>query len=265
MENDQQPKKEPSGFWARVKNAKLLAGLVGSVLTGMATMKGLSSCAGAKPETKLASNASISSTATSSPTMTATASPTITVSPSLTVTVPPPAPSATPAAPTITKYDVRSDHQSGGVTAGQYIYEGAEKEEVRKVKAQLEAIRDYSEVARLTFKGLPVEFSGGGDIVFSTALSNSMKPAFEEIDANHSHFGCSDTALAALQNTKDRFPKFPFSYYGLAYCLMKAGDTRWRGYALTLSEILEQTTTIAGHAPDHDQALKESRAALSGQ
>ena len=254
---------DENGFWAKLKHAKLLVGLVTGALGAIATSQLVCARAGnAKTDPKTAATAS--SGAMASPT--ATASPNITVSPSLAVTVPPPASALPQPAPS----SEQNSSDNGGISVGgdnygqingpgahhnsQKIYQGADKEEVRKVRAELEAIREYSDMARLTAKGLPLELSGGGDIVFSSPLSDSMKPAFEG-----THFKCDPPAIEALQRTKSRYPRFPFSYYGLAYCASISGGD-WREDAAKAKEIFEKTTTIAGHVEDHDRALKEINA-----
>jgi hypothetical protein len=57
-------------------------------------------------------------------------------------------------------------------------------------------------------------------------------------------------------------PTFPFGYYAKAGCLQKAGDENWRSEAQKAIAILEMTTTIPGHHPDHDFVLHELRAQL---
>jgi len=143
------------------------------------------------------------------------------------------------------------------------IIQGADKEEVRNVKEELRAVREYSSIARLTFTGLPLDFAGGGDIVYTTPLSALLKPAVEKFGTNQMRFKCDEPSVHVLEKATNQYPKFPFSYFGLAFCSHDAGDSSWRGYALKATEILRETTTIDGHAPEHDQALAKLNTLLA--
>jgi len=186
----------------------------------------------------------------------------------------PPAPAKAPA-PTY-KFDVRSDHQSGGVTAG--IYQGADQDKVKELEKQqgsaqervkqlekeLHAVREFSNTARLTYIGVPVEYSGDGPIVYTSELSTMMKPAWEKLSPTQMKFRCDPPAITALHQVTEHYPKFPFAYFALASCGLQTGDLEWRGNATKAAEILRETTTIEGHAPAHDEALQRLNAVLGG-
>ena len=50
-----------------------------------------------------------------------------------------------------------------------------------------------------------------------------------------------------------KFPDFPFAHWALVLCLGQAGSPLWRGHAERAMNILEHTTRIAGHHPQHDE------------
>lgn len=53
-----------------------------------------------------------------------------------------------------------------------------------------------------------------------------------------------------------RFPDFPFPYYILTLYKYDHQESSWKQYAQKALEILNQTTLIQGHHPDHDEAKK---------
>jgi Tetratricopeptide repeat len=61
--------------------------------------------------------------------------------------------------------------------------------------------------------------------------------------------------LEKCRNAIKQFPNFPFTYYALAYCLEKQGDSSWRPYAEKAVAIFEETTVISGHQKSHEQSL----------
>jgi hypothetical protein len=132
------------------------------------------------------------------------------------------------------------------------IVQGADKEEVARLKEQLETMKEYSEYAKLTPTGVEVEALP--PIVQSGPIPDSMRPGITMSD-NRYNIRCEPDAIVAFRRTAAAFPKFPWSFYALANCLLQASDETWRGYARTAIQIFEKTTTIPGHNAGHDTAL----------
>ena len=80
------------------------------------------------------------------------------------------------------------------------------------LKSEVEGVRDYSDVARLTFNG-----SGhvGGDILFESALTRIMEGTFQEVTPTRFRRVCTDAAFAKYRQAIRDFPRFPFSHYWL--------------------------------------------------
>lgn len=124
---------------------------------------------------------------------------------------------------------------------------------VRQKKKELEGVRDYTDVSRLDLSGKP--FVTGGGIMYSTGISRIMEGTYTEEDGLVS-FKCDDESLKRYERTIQESPRFPFSYYAMAYCLQSRGDNKWRAYASKALSIFEITTKIGGHKESHDEALK---------
>jgi hypothetical protein len=123
--------------------------------------------------------------------------------------------------------------------------------EARSLREQVESVRDYADVARLTFNGS--EFVGG-DISFNSPLTRIMEGTFTEVGEGRFRKVCDQAALAKYREAIRQFPRFPFSHYWLALCLRERGDTEWRLHADAARAIFDRTTQIAGHQPSHDEA-----------
>lgn len=124
-----------------------------------------------------------------------------------------------------------------------------------KINFTIEAIKDYSDMARYDPTG--TTGLGGPVIKETTPISRLLEGAFV-IKDDKAFVKCDYKSLDKFQTVVKQFPTFPFSYYALAVCLRQVGDdASWKYYAHKAIEILEKTTTIAGHKVSHDQALKE--------
>jgi hypothetical protein len=160
--------------------------------------------------------------------------------------------------PVIKNYYINSERQSGGITGGEVhihpIDRQPDNSEVDKLRNELEALRQYSEVARLDVDGTRGE--ARPPLVETTGISIAMKPAII-VEGDHHRFLCDADAIGAYRSTIARFPKYPFSYFGLVVCLQASRDDSWREYAQKAFEILTKTTTIDGHHPSHDWALAQ--------
>jgi hypothetical protein len=125
--------------------------------------------------------------------------------------------------------------------------------ESQSLKQQIETIREYSDVAQLTFNGSPWI---GGDIKLNTPLSAIMEGTATEVTPGRFRRVCTDEGLMKYREAIKDFPRFPFSYFWLALCLKDRSDPSWIEYARIAQQIFEHTTQIAGHHPSHDEAKK---------
>ena len=123
----------------------------------------------------------------------------------------------------------------------------------------LNAIRRYTQISKLNIIGTT------GTVAFplreTTGISRMLEGTFTVANDSAS-YSCYPATIAKFQEVIAKFPDFPFSYYALATCLNQRGDNSWKGYAMKAVEILENTTTIDGHHPSHDQVLRELKLAL---
>jgi hypothetical protein len=116
----------------------------------------------------------------------------------------------------------------------------------------LKSKTDYSEVARLNMQGKPFP---DGDIAFNSPLSRMMDGTYK-LAGNTLTFYRTADAETQLRKVIANYPDFPFAHYGLALCLRGRGDRGWRAEIERAKEIFQVTTSIPGHQPDHDDALK---------
>lgn len=132
-------------------------------------------------------------------------------------------------------------------------------DDVRRQYEQLETIRDYTETAKLNFVGT----SGMAvpPLVERTAISRMLEGAVI-ITESRSSYMCDPASIQKYATVSAQSSRFPFAYYALAFCLSQSGDGSWKHYAVRAVEILRRTTTIDGHHPNHDQALRELEEAL---
>lgn len=121
-------------------------------------------------------------------------------------------------------------------------------------KNAVDAIRDFAGMAELNPLGK--KFLTGNTISYSTKISKIMDGAIS-VDDKKYEFKCTDAALRYYEQAIDEYPKFPFSYYALAFCLRQRQNPKWTEYAKKAQGILSKTTEIDGHHDTHDQALQK--------
>ncbi len=145
-------------------------------------------------------------------------------------------------------------------------YTGSEAEALSKLARRIQelelsliAVRDYSEVAGLNPTGS--HFSPGGVLKYTSPLTQLLEGTII-VSNGRLKFKTGKEVEENLLQVIEKFPRFPFAYYGMAYSLSQRGDPSWRLYALKAEGILEKTTTISGHKPSHDEVLKELREVL---
>lgn len=123
--------------------------------------------------------------------------------------------------------------------------------EAQFLRQQIESVRDYSDMARLTFNGSEYV---GGDITFSSPLTKIMEGTFTVVIPDRYRRVCTDAALTKYRKAIQAFPRFPFSHFWLALCLRDRGESSWQSHARSAYSIFERTTQIAGHQASHDEA-----------
>jgi len=117
---------------------------------------------------------------------------------------------------------------------------------------ELAATKRYAYLATLTFNGTPVVH---GDVMISNDISRATEGTWFEPTETTARPVCTPVALQKDRTATRLFPDFPFTFYALAYCLQREADPEWRSYAEKAAAIFEQTTTIGGHIPMHDELL----------
>jgi hypothetical protein len=123
----------------------------------------------------------------------------------------------------------------------------------------IEAMRDYGEVATLNLIGKPYP---DGDLVYTTPISKALEGSYK-MEGTKVEF-CKDEASERIyRDVIAKFPRFPFAYHALAAALFAKGDPSWRDYARQCVSILEKTTQVSGHHPNHDQRLAELKKAFT--
>lgn len=129
---------------------------------------------------------------------------------------------------------------------------------IEKLEYVAGAILDYSNVARLDALGNPPGLGPGGDISFNSPLTNAIRPHYRyDKNTKKIHMSRSKEAEETYRELIENFPTFPFGYYFLVLCLRERGDQEWRTYAEKAVEILEKTTKLSDHHPNHDEILSK--------
>jgi len=133
---------------------------------------------------------------------------------------------------------------------------------LRKVTAYQDKLDEYSEdtktikefyhVAQLDPYGKTVVTDGS--IRLTTGISRIMEPTIENKDGT-TYFKCDEESVGRYKETIEKFPRFPFSYYGMAICLLQKRNDKWRDYANQAVNIFKRTVEIEGHKDVHGQAL----------
>lgn len=69
-------------------------------------------------------------------------------------------------------------------------------------------------------------------------------------------FKYDDSSISILSTIIEKYPKFPFGYYGMSQALLRRKDPAWKEFAKKALSILIITTSIDGHKPEHDQTFE---------
>ncbi len=121
-------------------------------------------------------------------------------------------------------------------------------------EADLEALRDYSYVARLTLDG--TSGRAGAGLKETTELSRMLEATVVEREGKLFP-RCDQPSLNRYAVVAEAKPRFPFAHYSLAVCLRRLGDLAWSDNAREAVVIFRKTTRLADHHPSHDEALRE--------
>lgn len=125
--------------------------------------------------------------------------------------------------------------------------------------SELSDLSQYLSVATWNQEGDAILWEGQS---VETPASGWLKGYREQDNAQKMAWQCGSSALFHYRETMDAYPQYPFPYYVVAKCLQARGEISWKDYAEKGVAILEKTTRIPGHAPDHDDALADLSALL---
>jgi len=118
-------------------------------------------------------------------------------------------------------------------------------------KTQVDNLAEYGEVATLNFSGSK-SISKNNSI--TSPLTGWNKNYVKDVDGKK-QIRYDDEAIEYFKVLMESYPKYPFSYYCLAEAYRLRGDKQWKIYAKKAIKILEITTTLPNHAPNHDDVL----------
>jgi hypothetical protein len=125
--------------------------------------------------------------------------------------------------------------------------------DLKEQKDKLSTIAEYSEVA--SYNCIGVTGKVGYGLIESSGISELLKGSYEKKD-DKIFFKFDDLSILKYKRVISEYPKFPFSYYVTAMALKEKGDPKWKEYADKAVELLNKTTQIVGHNPNHDEVLK---------
>jgi hypothetical protein len=149
-------------------------------------------------------------------------------------------------------------------------FTGTEAERLAKLalmlhdlQASFETLSKYQDMARLGPAGL----TGIAEppLIEHTPINTFLQGTYSETADHHIIYRTTADAMAKYQQVIDRYPDFPFAYYGMAICLSARHDPRWKAYAEKGVAILERTSSLPEHQAGHDECLTVLRAMLNGE
>ncbi|MBC2733020.1 MAG: hypothetical protein HF981_01555 [Desulfobacteraceae bacterium] len=117
-------------------------------------------------------------------------------------------------------------------------------------KSELDSHKEYGAVAQWTFDGSAVP-RGGAGVAFGSPVAGWARNHITFVN-DRPRCNCTDDDIEHFKLYINRFPKYPFPYYVLAVCLVQRQDSGWVAYAEKCLAIVEKTTQIDGHSPDHN-------------
>lgn len=122
---------------------------------------------------------------------------------------------------------------------------------------------EYQEVAHYSANGNKSGSVNGVPLV-RTPINDWDRDILTRREDGHPVWKCTYGAKDACEVVIQKMPKYPFSYYALALCKRESNDSTWKKDAQKALSILERTTTLKDHHPDHDRVLKDVRKLLDG-
>jgi hypothetical protein len=134
-------------------------------------------------------------------------------------------------------------------------YTVANEEQVSSLKGRIheqQDIRLHEVVARWGFDGM-ASFSGGVARIATPLVGWAAGRV--KFDGKTVSFVCDSKGVEGYRRAIKREPRFPLPYCALAECLSRQGDPSWKVVAENGIAILDKTTKIPDHDPDHDAAL----------
>jgi hypothetical protein len=240
-----------------------MAAMSTAVLVAIGVVELLSGCASNKPPPATPSATKAIQAANTSPATPAVSSAAGSVPPSISA-VPAARALITPDPPVTRIYNVTSNGQSGGITGGEVHIHPVDRQpdnsEVEKLRETIRLMQEYSVVAKLGMDGTLEDTEPPLSRV--SDISKSLNGAIVRDGTEH-RISCDDKSLQALRDTAARFPMFPFSFFGLAYCLQRSGNSLWAVYALKAVDVLNRTTMVPDRHPAHSAVLSQLNDALS--
>jgi hypothetical protein len=134
------------------------------------------------------------------------------------------------------------------------VEHGRESRETRERDQQIEALKDYSQIARYDVFG--TTGLAAPPLKETTDISPLLEGVVTAKDGK-AVADCEDASLAKFKTVIERFPRYPFGYYWMAVCLRVKNDPGWKDYASQALTILQKTTILNGHHSHHDEAKHE--------
>ncbi|MCY3812109.1 MAG: hypothetical protein OXH15_09970 [Gammaproteobacteria bacterium] len=131
------------------------------------------------------------------------------------------------------------------------------RERTTALESDLRGVERYAAVAELNVLGL--KGLGGAGIKETSPLSRLLQDAYTVVSNGQTtyHARCDQTGIAALERSAEFNPDFPFAHWALASCARQNNNPNWQTHAQRAVEILKHTTRIAGHRPEHQEALQQ--------
>jgi hypothetical protein len=139
------------------------------------------------------------------------------------------------------------------------VLDRQKNEEIARLENDLVAVRDYADIAQLNLIGKPFIDTA---IIWNSDLSSMLEGTYT-IEGTYVTFKNDHESDQKFKAVIERYPRFPFAYYALAWSLRSKGKPEWVIYAHIAREKLEKTSLVSGHHPNHDQTLQQIKNALN--
>jgi hypothetical protein len=146
---------------------------------------------------------------------------------------------------------------------GYFYYSNYRKNRfIKDLESDVYALKEYSTIAQLDAVGNPPGYGPGSDIKFNSELTDLLRYTYTVKDSQY-YMNRTPEAESTYKIVIEKYPKFPFGYYFLVLCLREKKDESWKEYAKKGIEILEITTSIDRHNPNHDEILRKLKVYLN--